>query len=143
MGRTEEVKIRIATSADVPSIVKLLKQVWTIDETIDMTKSFNDCILNDSQFIVAEVDSKIVGSLMLHYQKKLIRSGCIYGFIEEVVVDEKYRGNQIGKKLVENAADVAKKDRCYKVILSCYPERIKFYERCKFTQDLYTMRMDL
>ena len=58
-------------------------------------------------------------------------------------MDVKHRGNQIGETLVKKVVEFAKKDGCYKVILSCYPERIKFYERCGFKQDSYTMRIDL
>ena len=81
--------------------------------------------------------------LMLQLQHKLLRNGSLVGFIEEVVVDSSERGKKIGEKLIKQVVNNARDLGCYKVILSCKPERIKFYERCGLREDSHTMRIDL
>ena len=49
------------------------------------------------------------------------------GHIEDVVIDEKYKGNGLGKDIVFYATSIAKKNGCYKVILDCSDDNIGFY----------------
>lgn len=134
--------IRQATIKDWENIHRLVTQVWKSSDKKKFKHNFKKCLDNNSIFFIAEFNSIIVGSLMLHLQYKVIRNGAIAGFIEEVVVDELYRGNKIGQKLVNYATSHAFNLGCYKVILSCFPERVKFYTRCGYNQESITMRHD-
>lgn len=134
--------IRLATIQDWESIYNLITQVWESSNKEIFKHNFEKCLDNNSTFFVAEFNSIIVGSLMLHLQHKVIRNGAIAGFIEEVVVDELYRGNKIGQKLVNYATSYALSLGCYKIILSCFPERVNFYTRCGYNQESITMRHD-
>jgi glucosamine-phosphate N-acetyltransferase len=60
-----------------------------------------------------------------------------------IVVKEKYRGQRVGEKLINYLTEEAKKIGCYKVSLSCFPERVNFYERCGFKNESITMRISL
>ena len=137
--------IRESKIEDLPDLYRLINQEWhfNMDPTKDYSKDYVKCQQNGSKFYVADIDGRIVGMLMLQLQNKLLRNGSIVGFIEEVIVDEKERGKKIGEKLIKEVVDKAKKEKCYKVILSCKPERVNFYERCGFRQDSHTMRIDL
>jgi glucosamine-phosphate N-acetyltransferase len=122
-------------------LLETLKEVWWIDY-IDET-TFNEFNCENNFTYVAEIDGEIVGSATLFIQKKLIRNGGVAGFIEEVVVREKFRGNNIGSELIKVLINKAKELNCYKVILSCYPERVSFYERNGFFNESITMRINL
>lgn len=83
---------------------------------------------------------KLVGTATLFIERKC---GGVAGHIEDVVVDESYRGQGIGKQLVERCIKEAKTLGCYKVVLDCSSENQAFYERCGFQENGVCMRMDL
>jgi GNAT superfamily N-acetyltransferase len=138
--------IRTGLRADAVHMYKLLQQEWKMDEDMhDEMKlhQFDHCLSNSSIFLVAEEDNKIIGMLMLHFQHKLIRSGSRAAFIEEVIVDKNNRGRGIGERLVKHACNTARLQGCYKVTLSCFENRIAFYERCGFNNESQSMRLNL
>lgn len=123
-------------------LLETYKEVWFINE---ITKStLNEWLSNDNFMVVAEDESgTIVGTCTLHLQKKFIRDGGVAGLIEDVAVRENLRGKNIGSLLIQKAIELAKNKNCYKVILSCFPERVAFYERNGFIQESLTMRHNL
>ena len=122
-------------------LLETYKEVWSITEITQET--LNKFLSNDNHMFVVEDDGQIIGSATLHLQQKLIRNGGISGLIEDVVVREKYRGQNIGSKLIESLINKSKVLGCYKVILSCFPERVSFYERNGFFNESITMRNNL
>ncbi len=122
-------------------LLETLKEVWSVDEINEPT--LDNWFKNDNHMVIAEFNGKIVGSATLHLQQKIIRNGGIAGFIEDVVVKESYRGNNIGTLLIQELIKKAKNFKCYKVVLSCFPERVNFYKKNGFTQESITMRFDL
>ena len=97
---------------------------------------------NNYNFVAVE-EQEIIGTITLHLQRKLIRNGGLAGFIEDVAVKEKFRGNKIGFLLVQKALEKARDLGCYKVILSCFDERVNFYEKSGFFRECNTMRVNL
>jgi N-acetylglutamate synthase-like GNAT family acetyltransferase len=126
---------------DKESVLECLKEVWTIDKIED--SFLEEYLKNDNHLYVIISNNEIVGCATLHLQKKLIRNGSIAGFIEEVVIKEKYRNQNLGKKLINRLLEESIKLGCYKVTLSCFPERVNFYERCGFKNESITMRANL
>ena len=123
-------------------LLETYKEVWFINEITEET--LNNWLSNDNYMVVAENDEgTIVGTCTLHLQKKFIRDGGISGLIEDVAVRESLRGQNIGSMLVQKAIELAKDKNCYKVILSCFPERVTFYEKNGFIQESLTMRHNL
>jgi len=119
-------------------LLETYQEVWKIDEISEIT--LHNFLASDNYMVVAEDEGEIIGTATLHFQRKLIRNGGIAAFIEDVAVREKYRGQGIGAKLVEHLIEEARKSGCYKVNLSCFPERVAFYERCGLKQESITMR---
>lgn len=64
------------------------------------------------------------------------------GHIEDVVVDEKYRGKHLGKRIIEELKKIATEHGCYKTILDCAEKNVKFYEKCGFIKKETQMRYD-
>lgn len=70
------------------------------------------------------------GSLIL--EKKFIRSLGVAGHIEDIVVQEGYRGKNLGLRLIEVLKLLASDSKCYKVILDCSDKNVAFYSKCGF-----------
>ena len=134
-------KIREFNSKDIHNgLLDVLKETWSITEISDETLS--QWLMSNNYMFVAEIDNTVIGTLTLHTQKKLIRNGGLCGFIEDVAVKSEYRGNNIGSLLVQEGIKKAKELGCYKVILSCFDERINFYIKNGFFRESNTMRFN-
>lgn len=125
---------------DREGVLEILKETWVISKIDD---DVLDEWMNNNYNFVAVENEEILGILTLHTQRKLIRDGGIAGFIEDVAVREKHRRKNIGSMLIHEAVEKAKKLGCYKVVLSCFPEKIKFYEKNGFKEELITMRLSI
>jgi glucosamine-phosphate N-acetyltransferase len=134
--------IREFNSNDINNgLLNVLKETWFITEISDET--LTEWQMSNNYMFVAEIDNTVIGTLTLHTQKKLIRNGGLCGFIEDVAVKSEYRGNNIGSLLVQEGIKKAKELGCYKVILSCFDERINFYIKNGFLKESNTMRINL
>ena len=133
--------IREFNSEDIHNgLLDVLKETWFITDISDET--LTQWLMSNNYMFVAEIDNTVIGTLTLHTQKKLIRNGGLCGFIEDVAVKSEYRGNNIGSLLVQEGIKKAKELGCYKVILSCFDERINFYTKNGFFRESNTMRFN-
>ncbi len=91
------------------------------------------------------IDEKIIGRAFLFiiyndlHQKP-------YGFLEDVFVEEAYRGKGIGKELIKRVIEKAKEIGCYKLIATSRFEREyvhRLYENLGFKKWGYEFRLDL
>ena len=116
----------------------LLSQLTSVDyETLNKENIENFLNnLNNNHLIYLLKDSKnnnkIIGSITIIIEHKIIHGFSKVGHIEDVVVDSNYRGQKLGQKLINYAVGLCKDKDCYKVILDCSNENIKFYEKCNF-----------
>jgi len=58
-----------------------------------------------------------------------------FGFMEDVFIEEQYRGQRVGSELVEKVIEEAKARRCYKLVCTSRYEKPKvhdLYERLGF-----------
>lgn len=124
--------------SDLDGILECLKEVWAISQISE--PALTRFLENDNRLYVIRENGTVIGCATLHLQKKLIRDGGIAGFIEDVVIKKDWRGQGAGEILVRWVVEEAKRMGCYKVTLSCFPERIAFYERCGFSKENITMR---
>ena len=81
-----------------------------------------------------EAGTKIVGSATLLVERKFARNrGCV-AHVEDVVVDERERRTGLGKTLIDGMSVIARNYvGCYKSILDCAAENVKFYEKVGFS----------
>ena len=103
-------------------------------------KEINESIFSSNEVdgIVAMEEGDILGYASIHYLKKITRKS---GIIEDVVVKENQRGKGIGKLLVKNLIEKAKKNNCDKIILSSSEKNLKFYEKLGFQKNEFEMIM--
>ena len=86
-------KIRTLEPEDIKQVI----DIWTNSFSRNFSKPVNSEYLSDpnSTTIVISIEDIIVGVASIHIIKKLTR---ILGIIEDVAVNEKYRGKGVGKK---------------------------------------------
>ena len=103
-------------------------------------KKVNESIFSSDEVdgIVALEKGNVIGYASIHYIKKITRKS---GIIEDVVVKENQRVKGIGKLLVNNLIEKAKKNNCDKIILSSSEKNLKFYQKLGFQKNEFEMIM--
>ena len=115
-------------------LLRQLTECGTI-EYEDFKQRFNEMkqCLNTYFILVIEdinVERRIIGTATLICEKKFIRQLAIRGRVEDVVIDNRYRGQQLGKVLIDLLTQLArKKCNCYKVSLECKDDLVGFYQQ--------------
>tara|TARA_A100001015_G_C14719381_1_gene605307 strand:- start:254 stop:670 length:417 start_codon:yes stop_codon:yes gene_type:complete len=118
------------------SIVNLLEQFK--GDPLKISKDqFEDFIskLHDNHLImVIENNQEIICCGTIIIETKLMHNMGKVGHIEDIITHSSYRGQGLGKKIINSLVSYAKKCGCYKVILDCSIINIPFYQKCGFEQ---------
>lgn len=103
-------------------------------EDSELKKLWQEILEDPGQnYLVVEVDRKLVSSCVLIVIKNLTRSASPYAIIESVVTHPDYRKRGIGTRLLKRAQEIAKEKGCYKImLLTGRKEAIPFYEKAGF-----------
>ena len=109
-------------------------EIWTNSFSRNFDKPINPNYLSDpnSITIVIAEENIIIGVATLHIIKKLTR---ILGLIEDVAVNENYRGQGAGKKLLKELIKIGNEKNCDKIVLSSSEKNSKFYEKIGFQKN--------
>ena len=140
-------KIRQAISADIPAILKLLVQVNMVHHNgrPDIFKGpatkYNEeqlsVIIADPEnpvFVCEDEEGNVRGHAFCVYRQILgdpILTDVRTLYVDDICVDETYRGHGAGKALYEYVVQYAKEKGFYNITLnvwSCNPGAQKFYE---------------
>jgi len=123
-------KIRELENADFRQVI----EIWKKSFNNNFDKEINSTYLTDpSSITLVSVDSNtITGVASLHIIKKLTRT---LGLIEDVAVNENYRGKGIGKKLVEKLIGIASEKSCDKTVLNSSEKNSEFYKKIGFEKN--------
>ncbi|MEW5961017.1 MAG: GNAT family N-acetyltransferase [Chloroflexota bacterium] len=95
--------------------------------------------------ISAILNGKIVGRSYLYVLGNDLHQAP-FGLVEDIFVEDEWRGQGIGFGLLDQIIIEAKNRHCYKLILTCRHSKEKlhrFYERLGFTNHGLEFRMDL
>ena len=95
------------------------------------------------KIFVAIKDNDIVGSITAIIEQKFIHNGGKICHIEDVVTRKGFEKLGIGSILVKKVLELAKKEKCYKVILNCSEYNSKFYEKLGFYKHDIGMRYNI
>jgi glucosamine-phosphate N-acetyltransferase len=83
--------------------------------------------------ITTKTASKIIGAGTIFRLEKLHNNPI--GQIEDIIITNNFRGYGLGKLLIEKLANIGINElKCYKIILSCLPKNIEFYNKCNFIE---------
>ncbi|KZC06181.1 PREDICTED: probable glucosamine 6-phosphate N-acetyltransferase [Dufourea novaeangliae] len=91
-----------------------------------------------SYYIIVVEDvsiGKIIASATLVAEQKFIHNCAMRGRLEDVVVNNKYRGKHLGKLVVNIVLQLARYLHCYKLSLDCKDHLIPFYESLGFKRE--------
>ena len=118
-------------------VLELLGQLSVIDKDEIPQQQFEQfaeiMMGHDLHFImVVEDKEKIIAAATLFLEPKLIHNFGLVGHIEDVVVDEEYRKQGVGKSVITKLTSMAKERGCYKVILDCSKDVEPFYIECGY-----------
>jgi phosphinothricin acetyltransferase len=120
-------KIRELAKSDYNQVIEL----WTKSLSNKFDNEINtDHVSDPSSITLVSVDNNtITGVASLYIIKKLTRT---LGLIEDVAVNENYRGKGIGKKLVEKLIGIAADKKCDKTVLNSSEQNSEFYKKIGF-----------
>jgi len=108
-------------------------QIFVIDT---MMRTVEDVSENNTYNnpVDTNIMRRVVGSVTIFIETKLIHNFGKVAHVEDVIIDNTYRGKGLGKMLVQKCIDYARIHDCYKIILNCSDENIPFYEKCGFSK---------
>lgn len=109
------------------------------DRTEDVMRKWRKVLDDpDHHIVVAEEDGKIVSSCVCVIITNLTHGQQPYAFIENVVTDEAYRKRGLATACLDFAAEIAKRENCYKMMLltgSKEESTLRFYERAGYNRN--------
>ena len=108
--------------------LELLKQLTIVG---DISKEKYETTFDKigAEVWVIEFEGKIIASVSLLLEQKIIHECGIVGHLEDVVVDKDYRKYGVGKFIIEKIIIIAKERGCYKLIGDCKSELLGFYQK--------------
>ena len=139
-------EIRFAQAKDIPGILSLLRQVGEVhhqgrpDIFRDGAQKYGASQIlsmldsSGTPIFVAVEDDKVLGygfCMFKQYKNDPVIADHSEIYIDDLCVDENYRGQHIGRAIFNEILRYARMRRCYNVTLnvwSCNPSAMKFYE---------------
>jgi glucosamine-phosphate N-acetyltransferase len=90
------------------------------------------------------LDGNLIGTAGVIIELKMFNDQKPYiAHIEDVAIHRDQRGFGYGKQLIEHVIEFCRKKDCYKIVLFCSNDNIKFYKKCGFRNSCNLMRKDL
>lgn len=151
-------KIRKAESKDIGRLLDLLSQVLEIhaklrpDLFIPGTTKYSheelECMINEENrriYVAVDKTDTVMGYAFCEIKPRLSRNNLVpftSFYIDDLCVDERFRGHHVGQALFEHVCSHAKDLGCYEISLNVWegndPAR-KFYEAVGFKVKSTTM----
>jgi len=135
-------QIRSCQLSDFTSIFNLFKQLWpSLEMDYHALYAVYERALSSAtqHLIVGVQEDRIVGFCSLSLKNNFWKAGCI-GNVDELVVDESYRGQGIGKKLINRIEEIAISNQCNQIELDSSFHRKEahhFYESIGYKSRAY------
>jgi len=128
-----------------------LTEIGNVDEAKFQERFREMKAAKDVYYVVVIEDvakSKIIGIATLVVERKFLHDAGKCGHVEDVVVDNTYRGKNLGKRVINQLEHLGISLGCYKIILDCSEKNVAFYEKCGFKKKevqmaLYTPKSSL
>jgi ribosomal protein S18 acetylase RimI-like enzyme len=128
----------------------LLPETFKIPGTLVNETWLESILANDSEFLVVfELKGKIVGVILYKIKAEsqdIILNEREFGYIEELIVTESYRGMDIGKKLLDYAIKDLKEHGISEIELHIWEKNetgIGFYEKYGFWTLQRRMKLEI
>lgn len=152
---SQPILFRLATRADVPSIVRML-----VDDDLGSQRERYEDPLPESYYfafeqiskdpnhelVVAEREGEVVGTLHLMFLPSVSFQGGLRAQVESVRVDKRFQSQGIGSQMMKWAMERAKQRGAHVVQLTTHKSRVdahRFYERLGFKGSHLGMKLSL
>lgn len=148
-------EFRQATREDLPEIVRMLaddflgaqRERYENPLPESYTRAFEEIQIDkNNELIVAELDGAVIGTLQITFTPSISFQGGKRATVESVRVDEKYRGQGIGRELMLFAINRAREENCVSMQLTTNADRTdahRFYENLGFKGTHLGMKLKL
>ena len=139
------IEIRPATRNDLSAILALMVDIETDDQVLDLPAA--EAIFERMQsypnyiIYVTVAEGKVIGTFSLLIMDNLAHLGAPSGIVEDVVVHSSWRGQGIGKQMMQFAMQQCQKAGCYKMALSSNlirEQAHRFYDQLGFQRHGYS-----
>jgi PhnO protein len=140
----ENLEIRKFELNDIKFVYELLNELYNGKIKFDIfEKTYKDKLEDKFSYnIVAVLDGKIIGILVSEISVKMHRAKKC-SFIDDIIVDKNYRGNGVGKLLLESAINYSIEQDCEVIELTSYlsnEDAHRFYEKNGFKKHSYKFK---
>jgi len=141
------ISVKPCGAEDFDSVIALLRQLWP-EKVLDvpaLRKVYDAALVSDRQRYVCAVDGqRIVGFGSLTIKSNLYHA--VVGYVDELVVDDSYRGSGVGTLLLDHLTACAQARGCKRIELDCAFHRKDshaFYERRGYQRRAYVFTKEL
>jgi GNAT superfamily N-acetyltransferase len=135
--------IREAQPEDVPVIMALVKELAEFEKAPHEVETTEALLLADGfgkhpayKAIMAELDGQVRGMAVYYFSYSTWKGRSMY--IDDIVVFKEFRGNGLGKALMDKLVQIAKDENVGKLhwqVLDWNEPAIRFYKKYKATFD--------
>lgn len=132
-----QVQIRKATQEDTSAMMKLIQELAIYEKAENEVTVSMDHFINAGfgenpiwKAYVAEIDNEIVGMALLYERYSTWKGRKLY--LEDIVVNQEFRGKEIGQKLFLKCLEHAKENGFYSLfwqVLDWNEPAIHFYKK--------------
>jgi GNAT superfamily N-acetyltransferase len=130
--------IRTPVSADIPCINRLFIQLgYPVQPDSFLLQRIERTVEQGYRVLVAEIDQEVIGFISMHWFEFFHQEGNV-GRISAFCVDEKFRSQGIGLRLMDEAEVFLRSKGCLKIEVTSNLKRIKthdFYLRRGYVED--------
>jgi GNAT superfamily N-acetyltransferase len=127
--------IRAARADDAEALAPLLDQLGYPFAGAEVARALGELLHDPAHLVlVAEEDGRVVGYVNTNFRPQLHHLAPV-GTIDELVVDEGFRGRRIGERLVEAVLEEGRRRGADTVEVTTHERRERarrFYKRCGF-----------
>jgi len=144
-----DIKIKELTSKiledDFPGFIETLSNLrpsnkLTLPKAKQVLKQKKKC---NHIVLVAILGKQIAGIVTIIIEPKFIRNAGVSALVEDLITRPGYEGKHIGSKLMNQAIKIAKKNKCYKMVLNSCDYNASFYEKFDFKKEELGMKLYL
>lgn len=153
MALTDEVVVRVARRQDVPALVALLaddslgKDRESAADLAAYLEAWDEMALDpNAEMLVLDVEGLVIGTATLTYARHLARMGMRRCTVESVRIAAAYRGQGLGRVLMDACVDMARARGCGVIQLTSDKRRTdahRFYQRLGFEASHEGMKLYL
>lgn len=105
------------------------KNKFTFFQFKTIVRNLND---NNNIFVYLDKNNNVIAAITLLIEQKIIHNGGKVGHVEDFVVSENYRNQNIGDYLINYVKNISIQEKCYKLILDCNPLMENYYNKKQF-----------